>query len=416
MLLEYEGLVYTGSPPQTLLSALHKDRAKKLLLASRRPHPAGGGAGHARHERRRPGFPAHREAHPGGRLGGHRQLLGGAHARGARRPGPLHPGPLPAARPGRGLRRGARDQRLGAGIGRRWAPHRAATARDRLLRHARRPAQDRVLRGQVGGGLGRLSRHPPRAPAACPPAIRAAGASRWRWRPSPPSSCATTAGWTCGSSADGTPWVIDVNPNCDLSRQGAGFSRAAQAVGLSYEDLILRLLALAMKRRQDADTIPLGLRSRAPRRDHRASERQARRRTPFARRKWPAPSSSSRRCWIRLRATPTKRAIGVDEADVAVCYACFGQTPMTDATFDLYWLVTSAAARGRGHGRQLLDGARIGAARRARPAPCGSRPPASRGRAVRCDFTSGLATPSSGRIPDFYRPGDDLITLVKRLA
>src|SRR4029453_8982093 len=32
MLLEFEGLVYTGSAPQALLSALHKDKAKQLVV------------------------------------------------------------------------------------------------------------------------------------------------------------------------------------------------------------------------------------------------------------------------------------------------------------------------------------------------------------------------------------------------
>src|SRR5204862_92875 len=44
----------------------------------------------------------------------------------------------------------------------------------------------------------------------------------------------------------------------------------------------------------------------------------------------------------------------VDEDDRAVAYACFGQTPMTDATFDLYWMITAAARRGQGLGGRLL--------------------------------------------------------------
>ena len=58
--------------------------------------------------------------------------------------------------------------------------------------------------------------------------------------------------------ADGTPYVIDVNPNCDLSGE-AGFARAARAAGMSYGDLVLRLFALALERRNDADTIPLAV-------------------------------------------------------------------------------------------------------------------------------------------------------------
>src|SRR4051794_12659503 len=44
----------------------------------------------------------------------------------------------------------------------------------------------------------------------------------------------------------------------------------------------------------------------------------------------------------------------VNEHDLPIAYACFGLTPMTDATYDLYWLVTSAEHRGRGLGAALL--------------------------------------------------------------
>jgi D-alanine-D-alanine ligase len=63
-------------------------------------------------------------------------------------------------------------------------------------------------------------------------------------------------------ASDGTPYVIDVNPNCDLSDVAGGFSKAAKAGGLSYKDVILRLVELAMARRNDA--IPLPIDSRSP--------------------------------------------------------------------------------------------------------------------------------------------------------
>ena len=65
---------------------------------------------------------------------------------------------------------------------------------------------------------------------------------------------------------DGVPYVIDVNPNCDLSHQAGGFARAAHAAGLTYDDLILRILEQALIRKHDADTIPLAVRSRRHRR------------------------------------------------------------------------------------------------------------------------------------------------------
>lgn len=67
-------------------------------------------------------------------------------------------------------------------------------------------------------------------------------------------------------ASDGTPYVIDVNPNCDLSHEAGGFCRAARAAGLTYDDVVLRILELALARRHDADTIPLAARSRRHRR------------------------------------------------------------------------------------------------------------------------------------------------------
>jgi D-alanine-D-alanine ligase len=49
-------------------------------------------------------------------------------------------------------------------------------------------------------------------------------------------------------TAAGVPYVIDVNPNCDLSREMGGFSRATYAAGLTYEDLVCRIVEQAIKR------------------------------------------------------------------------------------------------------------------------------------------------------------------------
>jgi D-alanine-D-alanine ligase len=48
-------------------------------------------------------------------------------------------------------------------------------------------------------------------------------------------------------TADGQPYVIDINPNCDL-HPDAGFARAAAAAGIDYSDLALRLVELALER------------------------------------------------------------------------------------------------------------------------------------------------------------------------
>jgi D-alanine-D-alanine ligase len=56
-------------------------------------------------------------------------------------------------------------------------------------------------------------------------------------------------------SAAGVPYVIDVNPNCDLSDLAGGYSRAAKAAGLSYKELILRIVELALTRQEGMGNI-----------------------------------------------------------------------------------------------------------------------------------------------------------------
>jgi D-alanine-D-alanine ligase len=50
---------------------------------------------------------------------------------------------------------------------------------------------------------------------------------------------------------DGTPYVIDVNPNCDISPD-AGVARAARAAGMSFPQLIGKICQIAWERFQNA--------------------------------------------------------------------------------------------------------------------------------------------------------------------
>jgi ribosomal protein S18 acetylase RimI-like enzyme len=95
-------------------------------------------------------------------------------------------------------------------------------------------------------------------------------------------------------------------------------------------------------------------------------------------------------------------------------FACFGPVLLTEGTFDLYWIAVAPAARGTGLAGRL-DDAVTTTARRAGGrwllAETSSTPPF--GPARRFYARRGYAP--LGRIPDFYRPGDDRLTFGKRL-
>src|SRR3984957_2860746 len=61
-------------------------------------------------------------------------------------------------------------------------------------------------------------------------------------------------------AATGIPYVVDVNPNCDLS-SGAGMARAAAAVGIDYGALVGLLVRYALRRRPGAESAPAAARS-----------------------------------------------------------------------------------------------------------------------------------------------------------
>ncbi len=98
----------------------------------------------------------------------------------------------------------------------------------------------------------------------------------------------------------------------------------------------------------------------------------------------------------------------------AVAYACFGATPMTVGTFDIYWMVTAGELRGQGLGARLLGAVEHELKQRG---ACTVRIETSSlegaGGARRFYEKANYAV--VGIIADFYRPGDDLVTLAKRL-
>lgn len=97
-----------------------------------------------------------------------------------------------------------------------------------------------------------------------------------------------------------------------------------------------------------------------------------------------------------------------------VGYLSYGPTPLTEGTYDLYWMAVATGEQGRGHGRELvnwLEEEVRAAGGRMILIETSSQPKYEKTRR----FYAGLNYKEVSCIPDFYRRGDDRITYVKYL-
>ncbi len=222
----------------------------------------------------------------------------------------------------------------------------------------------------------------------------------------------------------GEVFVLEVNANPDAG-PSAGLARMLQAASISYDEFARRLVATAMQRQT-----PQAVRPIPP---HNASTRHSE--SPFVR---PLTAADHEPLLELTRATAVFRPDEIEIADEllrdalrdspdghyqvlvieserrAAGWSCHGRVPLTDATFDLYWIVVDPKLHGRGLGRYLL-------------AEVERQVAASGGRWLLAETSStDLYQPTRefykrcgykivSEINDFYRPGDGKITFGKRL-
>ena len=111
-------------------------------------------------------------------------------------------------------------------------------------------------------------------------------------------------------------------------------------------------------------------------------------------------------------------ACAVDESDQPRGYVCYGPTPLTAGTYDLYWIAVDPAWHGRGVGSLLME--------YVEQAVDQPKSPGEAGRLLIIE-TSSLPRYEAARrlyqrhhyrevarIPDFYADGDDRVIYAKR--
>ena len=104
-----------------------------------------------------------------------------------------------------------------------------------------------------------------------------------------------------------------------------------------------------------------------------------------------------------------------DAADRLTGYACYGPSPATDGTWDLYWLAVDPAAQAQGTGRALVRAVEDGlSARGARMLVAETSGRADYAATRAFYLATGYA--EVARVRDFYAPADDRIMLHRRLT
>jgi D-alanine-D-alanine ligase len=215
------------------------------------------------------------------------------------------------------------------------------------------------------------------------------------------------------------PYILEVNANPDIAPD-AGFAAALQAAGIRYEQFVRETIQTAL--------------ARMPKRP-RVSVRSEARPTGDQVIRW--CTQQDRDAVVALLAgtqffRPDEMVIAKEVLDAGIKdgpsghyqsyviatsgrvggWVCFGPTPCTLGTFDVYWIAVDPASQGQGLGKKLMAFAE------AKIAACGGRLAVAEtsGRQVYQStraFYERLGYRAATRIADFYGPGDDKVVFSK---
>ena len=243
------------------------------------------------------------------------------------------------------------------------------------------------------------------------------------------------------------PYVLEVNANCDISL-GGGFAAALEAAGISYKAFVKLQIDNAVARTPVVGNRQLTTDVRLPIDIHwsRPEDRQvvlsfladtgffrpdeidiARELLDSAIAEGTKGHYQSFVACVnqgsgfrdqgsgaedRVAADPRPPTPDTLQSSAPVGWVCWGPTPCTLGTFDIYWIGVAAAWQGRGIGWALTAFAEQAIADRGGRlfvVETSSRETYAPTRR----FYEALGYREAGRIPDFYGPGDDRVIFIK---
>ncbi|HEX40540.1 MAG TPA: GNAT family N-acetyltransferase [Phycisphaerales bacterium] len=228
------------------------------------------------------------------------------------------------------------------------------------------------------------------------------------------------------------PFIIEVNANPDISPD-AGFAAALSAAGIAYRQFVRLAIDNALARR--AQAMPrkpkAGRKAAAVAAPGSTGESAAIIRRPRASDRGAVMAFLARSRLFRPGELDVAREV-FDEALTAgpqghyqsfvvesdgqtLGWVCWGPTPCTVATCDLYWIAVAPEARQRGLGRALIAFAERGIAAAGKSlvvVETSGRPAYEPARA----FYAAVGYEPAATIADFYGPGDPKLIFTKRLS
>ena len=102
-----------------------------------------------------------------------------------------------------------------------------------------------------------------------------------------------------------------------------------------------------------------------------------------------------------------------EDGSTVTGYICYGPTPLTDGTWDLYWQAVARGERGQGIGSALMKAAEK-EIRKTKGRLALMETSSTQAYEKTRRFHHGQGYEIIARIPDFYSPGDDKLILQKR--
>jgi ribosomal protein S18 acetylase RimI-like enzyme len=117
---------------------------------------------------------------------------------------------------------------------------------------------------------------------------------------------------------------------------------------------------------------------------------------------------------VRIDLNQQDYEVAIDEhAGRVAGYVLFGPVPLTEGTFDLYWIAVDPQTQGKGVGRRLVAHVEQSVKKRGGRLLCLET--SSQGGYERTrKFYEKAGFVEESCLRDFYKPGDDRLTYVKR--